>query len=318
MKRLVFILIFGLLFVPLGALAQAPVDASQGLQVEGLGINPFIIEVDAEPGVVVTRSIHLGNTTDSPLTFTSSINDFVPNGRTGQPLFLSTDQDSDPQFSLSRWITITKQPTFIIPAHGETEVQFTITPPADAEPGTHYGGILFGRPPGVPQGSSSAVQHKAGAIILVKLGKSQEQLDLLSFSADQNKFHKGPIDFHTVLSNTGNVHSKPKGEITIKNIVGGQILQIPINRDANIVLPQSEREFISEWKPWFAFGRYTAEAVLYYGNPKLELRTKITFWVIPVKEVMLGVLGLAILAIMLYIAIRKYNRYIIKNFSNEN
>ncbi len=301
---------------PIGTAAQ-PAE-QQSLQVEGLAITPFIIEIDAEPGQTINRKISLTNTTQDRLPFVASIHDFVPNGTSGQPLFLPVNQDADPTYSLSRWVRITQQPDFVIPPRGQTEIGFTIEIPSEVEPGTHYGGILFGREASYLNELGSAVQHKAGTIILVKIGKSQEQLELTGFTTDNKLYRSGPVGFKTVLRNNGNVHSKPKGEITIKNLFGGQITQIPINRDANIVLPQATREFTSQWIPKWNIGRYTAEAVLYYGNPKLELRTTEVFWVIPVTELVFSILFLLILGIILYIGIRKYNRYIINRSHEKN
>lgn len=291
---------------------------AQGLQVQGLGIDPFLIELNMAAGQTQTRSITLTNTTNAPLTFTASINDFVPNGSTGQPQFLGVDQESDSKFSLSRWITVTRQPEFTIPPQEQTEVAFTVNVPVDAEPGTHYGGILFGQPLGAKPSSGPAVIQKAGAIILVKLGQSQEKVQISEFFTQSRVYQHGPVEFLMSLHNFGNVHSKPKGDITIKNFLGKQVTQVPVNPDAQIVLPESERDFSQSWNTRLGFGRYTAEAVLYYGSPKLELRAQTSFWIIPAKELVLGVLIALILGIIGYIVVRQYNRYIIKHSRDEN
>ena len=291
---------------------------AQGLQVQGLGIDPFLIELNMSAGETQTQSITLTNTTNESLTFTASINDFVPNGATGQPSFLGADQESESKFSLSRWIKVTRQPEFTIPPQSQTEVEFTVDVPVDAEPGTHYGGILFGQPLGVIPSSGSAVIQKAGAIILVKLGESQENVQIQEFFTQRSVYQRGPVEFLVSLHNFGNVHSKPKGDITIRNIFGSQVAQVPVNPDALIVLPESGRDFSQQWKTNLGFGRYTAEAVLYYGSPKLELQAQTVFWIVPLRELILGVLILLILAIIGYIALRQYNRYIIKHSRDEN
>ncbi len=300
--------------LPVQAQAQSE---QQSLQIEGLAINPFLIEVDAGPGQTVTKQINLANTTDRPLSFVASINDFVPNGTTGQPMFLGTNEDADAKYSLGSWISITKQPQFTIPPNGETTVEFAITIPNDAEPGTHYGGILFGRPAMDLQNTGSAVQHKAGAIVIVKLGQSQEQIAIDEFISNKRVYNDASINFKTILHNPGNVHSKPKGEITIKNIFGKQVAQIPVNRDASIVLPATSREFFSEWQPRWAIGRYSADEIIYYGSPKLELHAKTVFWVLPLKLLVNTFFLVVILAIILYRGLRAYNKYIINRSRNE-
>lgn len=312
MKIFASILISLSLLSPLTVLAQ-DLGNRKYLEVEGLGIDPFLIEINTQVGSTTTKKIKLTNTTNDSLSFIASINDFVPNGDTGQALFLDSEKESDPRFSLNRWVTITKQPNFTIPPKGNTEVEFSITPPSDAEPGTHYGGILFGRPAGELKDSETGVQQKVGAIILVKLGKSQENVSISNFTVTKKIYQKEIVTFNTLLENEGNVHSKPKGDITIKNIFGKAIAQVPVNRDALIVLPQTQRSFISEWDPKFEIGRFTAEQVLYYGNPKLELHSTVVFWILPFKELGFGLLILLISGIIIYRGIKAYNSYIIKH-----
>lgn len=309
-----FFAAFTLFLVPSVVMAQAPaLPQEQVLQVEGLAIDPFIIEVDAKPGQTIAKTITLANTTNAPLTFTASINDFVPNGNTGQPIFLDSAQESDPKYSISRWISITQQPQFTIPPQGNTKVTFTITIPSDAEAGSHYGGILFGRPIGEVLNSGAAVQHKAGAIILVRLGQSQEKVEITNFSSQQSVYQHGPIEFLTSINNFGNVHAKPKGDITIRNLWGVPVTQVPVNPDALIVLPEAKRDFTSQWKNKLGFGRYTAEVILYYGSPKLELHAQTSFWIVPVKEIVMGMFILIILSLVSYFGIRRYNRYVISH-----
>ncbi len=312
MKIFASIIISLTLLLPITVLAQ-DLSNRKYLEVEGLGIDPFLIEINTQIGTTTTKKIKLTNTTNDALSFVASINDFVPNGNTGQALFLDSEKESDPRFSLNRWVTITKQPTFTIPPRGNTEVEFSITPPVNAEPGTHYGGILFGRPAEELKDSETGVQQKVGAIILVKLGKSEENVQVANFGANKKIFQKEIVNFDTLLSNEGNVHSKPKGDITIKNIFGKAIAQVPVNRDALIMLPQTHRSFLSEWDPKFEIGRFTAEEVLYYGNPKLELHSTVVFWILPFKEIGLGLLILLISGIIMYRGVKAYNSYIIKH-----
>lgn len=299
------------LIVPGGHFAGAQ---NAGLQVQGLGIDPFLIELEMSPGQSHEQIITLTNTTNQPLTFSVSINDFVVNGTTGQPLFLEAHELSDPKFSLSQWITVVQQPEFTIPPQAQTKVRFAVRVPPNAEPGTHYGGLLFTQPLSSFSGSEQSgalVRHKAGAIILVKLGKSQEQIRIDSFDVEQTVYRREAVKFSTMLVNDGNVHSKPKGDITIRNLFGRTVKQVPVNRDAQIILPQTGRDFESVWNPGWRLGKYSAEAVLYYGNPKIELRAQTSFWIIPVRELAILMVSLALLAVIGYNGIKRYNKYVI-------
>jgi hypothetical protein len=293
--------------------AQAqPASSGQTLEIQGLAIDPFLIEADVTPGQSSPYAITLTNTTDGPLTFETSINDFTTNGRDGQPLFLNSSEQSDPKYSLSAWIKVTQQPQFTIPPRGQTTINFTITPPADAELGTHYGGLLFGQPKQASAGQATVVQSKVGAIILAKLGKANEQGTISQFFSQHKIYQAAPIDLVLTFHNYGNVHSKPKGDVYIRNMFGHEVVDLQVNRDANIVLPESERDFNISWNPSWALGRYTAETVLYYGNPKLEVRATTVFWVLPVFPLLAGLCIAAVFLALIYVIIKRYNRYIIK------
>ncbi len=296
----------------LSARAQTSTQqAPPTLQVQGLAISPFLIEVQTEPGKEIRRSITLTNTTALPLPIEISINDFVPDAKTGQAKFLDSSQTSDPKFSLSAWVSIIKQPSFIIPPRASTSVEFAIQPPQDVEPGTHYGGILFAQQPKAVKGTNTEVTQKAGAIILVSLGKAEEHGAITNFFADVASDGRS-VDLFLTFHNFGNVHSKPKGEIYIDNLFGHQVGNLYINRDAGIVLPESEHTFTQRWNSGARMGRYTARVLLYYGNPKLEVRQTIHFWILPVKSILLILLLLTALTALLWKGIKIYNAHILK------
>lgn len=297
--------------------AQSSNSAPKTLQVQGLSIDPFLIEADLTPGQSSEFGITVTNTTDAPLSFEVSINDFITNGRNGQPLFLSSTEKSDPKYSLSEWVKITQQPKFKIAPHQQTTINFTITPPIDAELGTHYGGLLFGQPEQLSRDQSTLVENKAGAIILGKLGKAQEQGIISRFFSQQSWFTSSPFDLVLAFHNFGNVHSKPKGTVVVRNMFGQQVADLPVNKDALIILPETEREFELSWRPSWAFGRYTAEAIMFFGNPKLEVRSQTSFWVLPVFPILAGVCVIIVLALGGYAAVIRYNRYIINRAKNE-
>lgn len=324
--RVILIVLLGLLvlsgspaFSQVKAQEQSE-DATQSkvLEVQGLAIDPFLIETEVVPGQTKYYEITVTNTTNAPLSFEVSINDFVTDGRSGQPLFLPPSEKSDPKYSLSQWINITQQPQFTIKPQEQTKINFSITPPVDAELGTHYGGLLFGRPKEPLNEQGTVVQNKAGTIILAKLGKAQEQGVISRFFSQQSWYQTGPYDMILGFHNYGNVHSKPKGSIVVRNIYGQQVADVQVNRDALIVLPETERDFEVSWNPSWAFGRYTAEAIMFYGNPKLEVRAQTVFWVLPVFPILAGLCILIVLGGMVYYGLGRYNKYIIKQASKDS
>ncbi len=301
-----------LLAVTLGIFSYAgSVFAQQRLEIQGLSITPFLIETEIFAGKSSKHSVTLSNTTDSDLPITVSINDFVPNESGDAPKFLPTDSQSASRFSLSRWVSIIRQPNFTIPARGETQIEFSVTPPEDAEPGTHYGGLLFSFK--VPQlkEMNTEVEHKAAVVILAQLGKAQNNLTATRFTAEPT-IDYSKVNFLLSLYNQGNVHEKPKGEVRITNWFGRQVGSGQINSDAGLILPQSQRNFSTSWNSGWSLGRYTATAVIYYGSSKLELRSVEHFWIVPWQRLIIVSALLIGLIVLGYRGLKRYNRWVIK------
>lgn len=301
-----------LLVVTLGIFGYPlSISAQQRLEVQGLSITPFLIETEIFAGKSSKHSVTLSNTTNSDLPITVSINDFVPNESGDAPKFLPTDNQSASRFSLSRWVSIIRQPNFTIPAGGETQIEFNITPPEDAEPGTHYGGLLFSFKTSPLKGTNTEVEHKAAVIILAQLGKAKNNLTVTRFIAEPT-IDYSKVNFFLSLYNQGNVHEKPKGEVRITNWFGKQVGSGQINSDASIVLPQSQRNFSTSWNSGWSLGRYTATAVIYYGSPKLELRAVEHFWIVPWQRLFVVIALLIGLIILGYSGLKRYNKWVIK------
>jgi hypothetical protein len=307
-----FIFVAGLMFfinsLPIPAYVDAQSQDAQFLEVQGLAVTPFLIETDVEAGVAQRHSVTIANTTDQPLPIDVSINDFIPD-ESGQAKFLATDATSNPAYSLSSWIDIVQQPSFTIPPREQTVLIFSITAPQEAVPGTHYGGLLFSTHPQAQTLAGAEVTQKVGVIIIARFGHGRESGNITQMLPEQ-----GSDSFKFLLSfyNDGNVHLKPKGDINITDIFGNQVGSVPVNPDAQIVLPDNQKIFESSWKPGWRFGRYKATAILYFGNPKLEARANVVIWIIPIKQIAILLAVLSILGYLLVRGLRRYNRYILK------
>ncbi len=238
------------------------------------------MELEVDKGANARSEIRLTNRTGTPITITAATKDFLP-GQEGQPRFVPDAEINDRTFSIASWITI-DQPRFVINPGQSVTVPFTIAPPTDAEQGTHYGAVLFSFSGSNTEAGVTNVTQSVGTIILVRYGQAREG-GLVDLQIPQKVYWANDrVNLSNVFSNTGNVHVKPKGEVYIKNLLG-QIVATPfINRDAASVLPRTERTFTNSWVPSvFAFGRYTAESVISFGNSRLETREKQVIWILP-------------------------------------
>jgi hypothetical protein len=285
----------------------------QKLQVAGVVVSPFAFEEKMNKGETVSRTIHITNTTNEAIPLTISVNDFIPVGRTGQARFLPAKSNADEHFSLSGWVTITKQPNFLLPPGQTTDISFDLTAPQDSDESTHYGGIIitFSGAQQEP-GSGSIVKQSIASTIIAKLGKNNGSGRISSFISDKNLYTCPAINFETLFENTGDVHLIPKGKIELKNIFGHISGLAYINPNGQIVLPRTERVFTSPFKGGFMIGRYTAEVTMWFGDPKLEARTKTSFWVLPVKTLLTMSGAAIILLIAAFILLRSYNNWVIR------
>jgi len=289
----------------------APAILAQTGSSQGLTISPFLLERDMQKGDTFNEIIDITNTSSRTLPVDVTVNDFYPQGDQGEPVFVEAGQ-GDPHYSLSSWLKIISNPQPILQPGQQTSINFSITPPANAENGGHYGALLFTFQGGPAEGSAVSVTQKLGAIILVKLGQGTTAGDINLFKTAKSFYEYPPVTFLTRFNNTGNVHVKPRGGIVITNWFGKKVATVLVNENANNVLPASQRQFTSVWNSTFAFGHYTAEAQLVYDTNGTIATAKTSFWVIPWRATLLFAVILFLLVMLLVWAVKAYNRRLIR------
>ncbi|MBI2636758.1 MAG: hypothetical protein HYW81_01020 [Parcubacteria group bacterium] len=354
----------------LAYLVISTVLATAGLRVgsfpahaANITVSPPKFEFDADKGGRVTGAIAITNGDAEPLVLIPSVADFTAQGEAGKPAFVAGEDAS--AFSLSAWISLPAE-AITVPANDRLEVPFTLTVPENAEAGGHFGTIFFS--PVTEQSGTIAVEQKVGVLMLVRVaGEVREVGDVSVFAAypsgieaedvrdakQKSVFSEFPVSIAVRFTNTGNVHSKPSGTITLKNTFGTELVRVgeevtstetgaitgkelvdylPVNDRGGNVLPNSSRVFLSEWKGYgslvlneqgereiawrgVGFGRYTAELDLSYGDTKLPARS-IHFWIIPWMIILPSLAGLAILSILIKLW-RKHSRERLKQSLRE-
>lgn len=246
----------------------------------GLTVSPFIIELDVAKGGSVDSEVTVTNNSGRDLYLVGTARDFLA-GQDGQPMFVPDTVENDKTFSLASWIKFKDENKFAIKAGEEKVIHFSVNPPRDAEDGTHYGAVLFDYVSGEDVGGS-VIKQSVGTIALVRYGWGRERGSVKLSSIKKIFWKPQPIPLTLNFRNEGNVHVKPKGEVYIKDVFGRVVATPFVNRDGANVLPFSTREFDTVWTPSkLAFGFYRAEAIINYGNTRLEERTKMIIWVMP-------------------------------------
>jgi len=279
--------------------------ASAQISGDGLTISPPILELETKPGKTYNQIIKITNPTNNLIEVYPQVMNFRASGEGGEPAFYPATEE-EANFSLAQWIKFNQSKVALTPEQ-VVEFNYSIEVPADAEAGGHYGVIFFAtQPPKAEEDQSQiSISSMIGSLILAKVpGTIIEKGFLESFKANRI-YLKLPATFQVRISNLGNVHFKPRGDITIKGMFGGESDKIQLNQARGNVLPDSIRKFEEKWNPEkIIIGRYTADLRVVYGESEKTLDGQVVFWVLPLWF-LLALGGLIISIIVLIIIIKK-------------
>lgn len=271
-------------------------------QETGITVSTLTFELTANPGdVIPPNTIRVSNPTDSVMLIRMEIEDFRPEGETGQVI---VEPEAEMTYSLKRWVTIDPI-EFTLEPKAEKFVSFTIEVPENAEPGGKYGSILASTIGMIgKETKGAAIAQKVGALLLLTVsGETKESLAIKEFVTLSSFFEYGPVPFIIRFENTGTVHVKPKGFVTISNWRDKKVADIEFPQ-LN-VLPGSVRKIENKWDTKWLFGKYTAMVVASYGtnNPAISSEV-LNFWIIPWR-IVLAVLIVLILVLLFFYKTRK-------------
>lgn len=293
MKKITLVLLAaaGILFFP--AFANA------------LTVGPVKLEYSVDPGDVVRGEMIVQNEGAESKTFYPSFEKF-------------TEVDGEKQFTkegsdLSTWFSI--QSNILLQPAEQKTIPFTISIPQNADPGGHYAVIWWSTAsPNEGQGQVSIVT-RAGVLVYVRVsGNITESGKVVEFNINdsQNFFNITPLVLSLAFENDGNVHLKPVGEFTLRNIFGSNRATLAINQYGLQILPQTSKLLNTEWDPDFKpFGFYKASYDVSFGE--LDRRASGSRWVfifswIPFLWTIFGIL----VVILFPFGIKRYNKWIIE------
>ncbi len=258
--------------------------SAQTLPAEGLSISPPIIELTLNPSQSYNQSIRLTNPTKNLIEVYPTVMNFGAQGESGEPAFYPATSESA-KYSLANWVKFDQNKIALMPEQ-VVEWTYRVDVPADVEPGGHYGVVFFGSQPPEPVAKTTqvAISSMVGALILGRTGGEITETGSIEEFSARRFYLKPPIDFTLRVKNSGNVHFKPLGEITIQNLFGSKDTTA-VNAEKGNVLPGSTRKFTVKWQPktgrWWTIGRFSANLRLAYGESEKTLDGRLVFWVIP-------------------------------------
>ena len=266
----------------------------------GITISPLTFELSANPGDTITNTIKIYNPTDSIISIKMETEDFKPIGETGQVIVTPEEEII---YSLKKWVK-TRPTEFTLEPKEQKFVDFTIEVPENAEPGGKYGSVLASTTGVIGETPVGlAIGQKVGALLLLTVaGEVKESLVTKEFTAP-SFLEYGPVTFLMRFENTGTVHVRPRGFVTITNWLGKKVADVEFPQ-LNVI-PGAIRKVETTWQNKWLFGKYTAMLVGSYGMANLPFNPPVLiFWVFPWK-IVLGILIILILILIFFYKTRK-------------
>lgn len=279
-----------------------------------LTITPPLFQMAIGPGEVWRSSLKVVNTNPYDLTVYASTMNFEAGGEEGQGRFVPILESGANNYSLAKWIEITPDPIFI-PQGKSIDIPFTVKIPQDAEAGGHYAAILVGTRPQNENlnGANVLVSSQVSSLFLARVnGDVREEGYIKEFRVERTFYEKPDIDFILRFANTGNVHLKPQGEITVFNMWGREMGKISINEKSDFgnVLPRSVRKFVFNWQRNLNFletGRFKAVATISYGQDERQSISRVVyFWILPGKPLLGMAISFLVFILTIILLTRRY------------
>lgn len=275
-------------------------------------VEPGKTEIFINPGETITKSISITNRIGKSVKFKLTTEDIIGTNDSISPVKLLGD-DIGP-YSVKNFIE-PEISEFTLELGEKITIPVKISVPTDAEPRGHYGALIVSNEPEVlSEEETSETQGKArlisriGSLFFIRIngvGREAGNLEDFKIIGPEKVFYESrPGGFEISFKNTGNVHLVPHGKITIKNLLGKSIGEIPV--DAYFSLPDSIRFREVFWTPGTGLGRYTAHLSLYPGFGNENQEASLAFWIIPWKILIITFVGLVIFVSIIYYILTRF------------
>ncbi len=259
------------LILPLMGVLYAPYASAETAS-GGFSVSPMFQEIsleqkDREKDFFIT----LTNQADVPVSLSLSALDFGSLDESGGVAFLGAEKDVEKKYALASWMRTEKDRVTIGPKESQ-KIKVTIENSSSLGPGGHYGAVTFRAGEGVSAadaGTRIAVQRMFSVLIFVKkIGGERYNLALKEKKSDGN-FVMLPETVRLRFSNDGNVHTVPRGTVTIIDPLGRVVSKGIINEESGIILPETIRMYSVRMRPLvpsFVPGYYALDIAYRYDD----------------------------------------------------
>ncbi len=297
--RIKNILFFIFLFTIFYLLFSIPAHAQS---MRSITIIPAAWEHTLSPGENAEGTLTVINNGAEPITFHATVRDYVVSDNQGTPQILPPNTLSN-KYSGASWIGVEPE-TFRIDPRQQEELDYFIQVPQDAKPGGHYAAVMYEPVEFLnTQGSGANVSTQIGTLFYIHVkGDIREDARVLRFETKRFGEH-GPVAINTEILNNGDLHVRPKGLLTVKNMLG-QTVETKALSEHNI-FPEKSFLYKNELGSRWMIGRYTAQLSATYGLANnLPLVATASFIIFPWKAASIVVL-LVVIIVLAILAVKR-------------
>lgn len=265
-----------------------------------------------KPGEVSQQVIRLRNTSNTPVTISSTPYDFVI-GDDGITPIKVRDANISNRWSLAEWMVVTPA-TQVVQPNQTVGISVLIQVPEDALPGGHYAMVAHSPDNGsiaVEGASAAAVSQEVGSLFYVVVdGPIHEEAFIRNFELPEFSEY-GPVPFSFTVENLSDIHITPHASVEITNMFGKKVSTIKL--DQKNVFPLTSRHYEGEWDAIWGHGLYTARVTMAYGKNLDIVMAKTRFWLLPIKLIIAAgifcmILGIGILSIKSHLRHKSYEK----------
>lgn len=254
------------------------------------------------PGETRQLQFTLTNSSEQSYYVRTLIRDFIVGSDGETPLLVEGDNLAG-NYALSNWLTIGREWTYLKP-HSSTKIFMTLRAPNDASAGGYYAMLLEQAWESSPETqaldpAANPPPAQIGALIYVVVNHDQlvEKLKINDFKFDPFR-EQGPVGFSFEVNNQSNYHLRPTGSIVISDWLKKEVAVVDI--PAQNIFPETTRLYGGTFDHKWGIGRYTATLIL-----DGEFRAQTSFWLFPIRLVILVILVLLATSIFFYTDQRK-------------
>ena len=293
--RIGFVCVVSICAMPLIASAYTISQTSAPIQGDFV-LEPAKIELYVAPGDVTNTELRLVNRTDETLTFTLDIEDTKGSNDASRSVILLGEEDGP--YPL-RAMVRPEIDSFTLKSQEEIRLPVSVAIPYDAEPGGHYGSVLFeSSSPGEESDTGSRTVSRLGALLFVRVEgdvKEEGMLERFRVQSGPVFFTGDPLTFEFTYRNSGSVHLNPYGMITVKNMIGASVAELEIL--PYFAMPESLRARELTWEHGPLFGFYSATLEQNRGYDDIIDTETVHFFVLPWKTIAIALIVIILLVI---------------------